>query len=62
MEYSLVTDLYRRTCLFEAAVVTCSEALDMEDLPPMLDQLLRREKALIDRKDHGRHSVRELLQ
>jgi hypothetical protein len=62
MEYSLVTDLYRRCHLFEAAVVTCSEALDMEDLPPMLEQLLRREKALIDRKDEGRHSIRELLQ
>jgi hypothetical protein len=61
-EYSLVTDLYRRSSLFEAAVVTCSEALDMEDLPPMLEQLLRREKSLIDRKDHSRHSVRELLQ
>jgi hypothetical protein len=61
-EYSLVTDLYRRSCLFEAAVVTCSEALDMEDLPPMLEQLLRREKSLIDRKDPSRHSVRELLQ
>ena len=62
MEYSLVTDLYRRACLFEAAVVTCSEALDMEDLPPMLEQLLRREKALIDRKDRSAHSIRELIQ
>ncbi len=62
MEYSLVTDLYRRCHLFEEAVITCSEALDMEDLPPMLEQLLRREKALIDRKDQSPHSVRELLQ
>ena len=62
MEYSLVTDLYRRCHLFEEAVVTCSEALDMEDLSPMLEQLLRREKALIDRKDQSPHSVRELLQ
>jgi hypothetical protein len=34
----------------------------MEDLPPMLEQLLRREKALIDRKDRSAHSIRELLQ
>jgi hypothetical protein len=60
MEFALVTDLYRRAGQFEAAVVTCSEALDAEDLPPILEQLLRREKALIDRKDTARHSVREL--
>jgi hypothetical protein len=61
MEFALVTDLYRRMGQFEAAVVTCSEALDVEELPPMLEQLLRREKALIDRKDAACHSVRELL-
>lgn len=61
MEYALATDLYRRTGQFEAAVVTCSEALGAEELPPMLEQLLRREKAMIDRKDTAAHSVRELF-
>jgi hypothetical protein len=61
MEFALVTDLYRRMGQFEAAVVTCSEALDVEELAPMLEQLLRREKALIDRKDTAGHSIRELL-
>ena len=61
MEYVLVTDLYRRTGQFEQAVVTCSDALDTQDLPPMLEQILRREKALIDQKDTAAHSLASIL-
>jgi hypothetical protein len=57
MEYVLVVDLYRRTGQFERAVVTCSEALDSENLNPMMAQLLRREKSLSERRDEAAHSI-----
>lgn len=59
-EYALVSDLYRRMGDFELANVTCSEALDLEDLPPVIEQILRRQKSLIERHDIGAHSIREI--
>ena len=60
-EYALVADLHRRMAQFELALVTCSEALDMEDVPPVIEHVLRRQKALIERKDTSAHSLRELV-
>jgi hypothetical protein len=60
-EYALVSDLHRRMGQFELAMVTCSEALDMDDLPPVIEHVLRRQKTLIEQKDIGSHSLRELI-
>jgi hypothetical protein len=59
-EFALVTDIYRRTGEFEHATVTCAEALDLEDLPPALEALLRRQMVLIQARDTGAHSMSEL--
>ena len=53
-EYALVADLHRRMAQFELALVTCSEALDMEDLPPVIEHVLRRQKTLSSRKTRRR--------
>lgn len=60
-EYALVADLHRRMGQFELANVTCSEALDMDDVPPVIEQILRRQKSLIEQRDTGAHSLKELL-
>lgn len=60
-EYALVADLHRRMGEFELALVTCSEALDFEDLPPLIEHVLRRQKSLIEQRDTNAHSLRELL-
>jgi hypothetical protein len=60
-EYALVADVHRRMAQFELAQVTCSEALDIEDLPPVIEQVLRRQKTLIEQKDTSAHSLRELV-
>lgn len=59
-EYALVADVHRRMAQFELALVTCSEALDMEDLPPVIEHVLRRQKSLVEQKDTSAHSLREL--
>jgi hypothetical protein len=61
-EFALVTDLYRRLGEFEHATVACAEGLDMEDVAPLLQQLFRRQKVLIEQRDMSCHSLRELLQ
>ena len=59
-EFALATDLYRRTRIFESAIVSCTEGLDLEDIPPMLELLLRRQMVLIQRRDASAHSMIEL--
>jgi hypothetical protein len=59
-EFAIVTDLYRRTGAFENATVTCAEALDLEDFPPPLERMLRKQIVLIKRRDTSRHSMVEL--
>jgi hypothetical protein len=59
-EFAIVTDLYRRVGDFENATVTCGEALDLEDVPVPIEQMLRRQMVLIQRRDTGRHSMMEL--
>lgn len=60
MEFVVAADLYRRTEQFERAVVTCSEALDCEDLDPLMAQILRREKSLSERKYTGPANLLDL--
>jgi hypothetical protein len=59
-EFALVTDLYRRMGEFEQATVACAEGLDLEDLPPAVEAMLRRQMVLIRARDTAAHSMREL--
>jgi hypothetical protein len=59
-EFAIITDVYRRLGQFEKATVTCAEALDMEDVPAPIEQMLRRQMILIQRRDIARHSMSEL--
>jgi hypothetical protein len=59
-EFALVTDLYRRIGAFEHATVACAEGLDIEDIPPAVEQMLRRQMVLIQRHDTACHSMSEL--
>jgi hypothetical protein len=61
-EYALVSDLHRRMGQFELAMVTCSEGLDIDDLPPVIEHVLRHQKTLIEQRDMSAHSIRELLE
>lgn len=60
-EFALVTDLYRRVGEFEHAMVACAEGLDLEDVPPAVEAMLRRQSVLIERRDTSCHSMSELL-
>ena len=60
-EFALVTDVYRRMGEFENATVTCAEALDIDDLVPILERLLRRQMTLITARDTSAHNMKELL-
>jgi hypothetical protein len=59
-EFALVTDLYRRMGQFEHAAVACAEALDLYDLPPAVEAMLRRQRVLIQARDTAAHSMSEL--
>lgn len=59
-EFALVTDLYRRMGEFEHATVTCAEGLDLEDLPPAVEAMFRRQMVLIQARDTAAHSMNEL--
>lgn len=60
-EFALVTDVYRRTAQFEHATVACAEGLDIEDVPPAVEAMLRRQTVLIQNRDLAAHSMSELL-
>jgi hypothetical protein len=59
-EFALVTDILRRSAMFEDALGTCLDALEEEELPPVIEDMLRMQKAFIEKKDFGRHSMSEL--
>jgi hypothetical protein len=59
-EFAIVTDLYRRMGEFEEATIACAEGLDLEDIPPVVEQMLRRQMVLIQRRDTACHSMAEL--
>lgn len=60
-EFALATDLYRRVGEFEKATVACSEGLDIEDINPVLEKLLRRQLVLIQARDTSAHNMAELM-
>ncbi|HYO82468.1 MAG TPA: hypothetical protein VES20_13785 [Bryobacteraceae bacterium] len=60
-EFALATDIYRRLGEFEQAVVACSEGLDIDDIPPVLEKLLRRQMVLIQARDTSVHNMGELI-
>lgn len=59
-ELALAVDLLRRQGLFEAAAETVRVAQQDDELPEMIDQLLRFQMALIQKRDAARHSLDEL--
>lgn len=59
-EFALVTDLYRRIGEFEEAAVSCGEGLDLEDVTPAIEAMLRRQAVLIQQRDTAAHSMAEL--
>lgn len=61
-EFALVTDILRQCGLFEEALGTCLDALEGEELPPAIEDMLRMQKMLIEKKDYTRHSMSELPQ
>jgi hypothetical protein len=61
-EFALITDVHRRIGEFEHAQIACSEGLDVEDIPPVLEYILRRQLVFIQQRDTTVHSTREILQ
>ncbi|MBE7545349.1 MAG: DUF2225 domain-containing protein [Bryobacteraceae bacterium] len=59
-EFALVTDVLRRLGDFDAAREACLEALTLDDIPPVIDDMLRRQLTLIQQKETAAHSLREL--
>lgn len=59
-EFALAADLCRRAGLFDEAKETCLAGLELEGLPPVVEDILRFQLALIQRKDTAAHSVAEL--
>jgi hypothetical protein len=59
-EFAIVTDLYRRIGEFEEATIACAEGLDLDDISPVVEQMLRRQMVLIQRRDTVCHSMAEL--
>jgi hypothetical protein len=60
-EFALVTDVHRRAGEFERAAVACADGLDIEDIPLVIERILRRQVVLIQQRDMTAHSVREIL-
>ena len=60
-EFALVTDVFRRAGQFEHATVACAEGLEVEDIPFVIEQILRRQLVLIQARDTSRHNIGELL-
>ena len=59
-EFALVADVYRRMGRLEHATVACTEGLDVEDVPPAIEALLRHQMVLIQQGDLSSHSLAEL--
>ena len=59
-EFALVTDVLRRLGDFDAAREACLEALALEETPPIIEDMLRRQLTLIQQKDTAAHSMKEI--
>lgn len=60
-EFALVVDVQRRAGDFDAAREACLEALQIDDLDPVIEDMLRLQLTLIQRRDTSCHSLREVL-
>jgi len=59
-ELALAVDILRRIGEFEAAAETIRVALQEEELPEMMDAVLRFQTGLVQRRDTGRHTLDEV--
>jgi hypothetical protein len=59
-EFALVSDVHRRLAQWEEARKAAQEGLECKGLPPAVEQMLRRQLALIDRRDDAAHNMAEL--
>lgn len=59
-EFALVTDVCRRMGDFDEALSTCRAGLEAHDIPPLIEDLLRAELVLIQRRDTACHSLKEI--
>ncbi|QOY88729.1 hypothetical protein [Paludibaculum fermentans] len=59
-ELALAVDILRRIGEFEAAAETIRIALQEEELPEMLEAVLRFQTGLVQRRDTGRHTLDEV--
>ncbi len=58
-EYALAADVYRRVGQFEHAVIAVSEGLDLDDLDPTMEVMLRKQKSFVEARDANRHFLGE---
>jgi len=61
-EFALAADVSRRAGAFDEALATCRAGLSSDDLPPLIEDLLRMELTLIQQRDETCHSLSELPQ
>ena len=59
-EFALATDVLRRAGKFEEAIVTCTEGIGLEDLHPVIENILLFEKTIIQRRDSGRYGLADV--
>ena len=59
-EFALAADVLRRAGKFEDALVTCAEGMALDELDPVLMEILLFEKTLIQRRDSGRYSLADV--
>lgn len=59
-EFALVADVCRRAHLFDEARETCLAGLELEALPPVIEDILRFQLTLVQAEDDRAHSVAEL--
>lgn len=61
-EFAVVCDLLRRLSQFDEARATCLAGLQEEPLPAVLEDILRLQLSLIQRRDTAAHNLEELPQ
>jgi len=61
-EFAVVCDLLRRLSQFDEARATCLAGLQEEPLPAVLEDILRMQLSLIQRRDTAAHNLYELPQ
>lgn len=59
-EFALLADVLRRAGRFDEALLTCNQGLAEDNLPEVVDHILRFEKTRIQARDRGRYSLAEI--